>query len=213
MLLPLARVRPLFSGPIDSRAITSVADRAGVSEVVLALRLVRNANVFGLADPVVAKIEDGTVTWKIPLNRPLTDSTAARLHTEALENGGTCRAATPSGETLLVCATSNPTYPLLFLHTLPPEYAHQETPAEKRKRLETELFGERYTTRQQMNGCFGAFKPKALGMTFPEAVQAFFDKYQVRFGEWFQDEYPSEVVAEYIALRIAEWMSGVSTGS
>jgi Zn-dependent peptidase ImmA (M78 family) len=207
LLLPLSCLRPLLTPPIDSRVVAAVARQAGVSEVALVLRLVRNADEFGLLHPTVARIEDGTVAWKVPFNRPLTDRTAATLYANAVRVGGTTRTRSSKDEPVLVCALSNSTYPILFYYWLPPEYAAQETAAERRQRIEGELFGDDSRFRHVVNGYLGAFKHRAAGQDLVNAVAEFHERYGRYLVEASSEKYGSTAFEEYLRFRLAEWVA------
>lgn len=206
LLLPLHEIRPLLTRPIDSRSLTAAAETAVVSEVALALRLVSKAAAFDLRDPVVAKLTDRTVDWRVPFGTPLADDMAAELYSDALRAGGTTRVRSTEDEPVLVCALGNPTYPVLFYHWLPPDYATKETPAETRHRLESELFGSNAPkVRQSLNSYLGAFKPRAKGLTLPAATTAFWERYDSRIRTLFPGGLPRLTIDEYLRVRLREW--------
>ncbi len=202
LLLPLLNVQPLFPLPIDSRSIAAAAEAAVVSEVVLALRLVSKSAAFGLRSPVVAKLTDGTIEWKVPFDQPLPDDVAAELYSRALQSGGTTRVRSTEEEAVLVCALGNPTYPVLFYYWLPPDYETRETPAEHRFRLEVELLDRAAPEiRQRLNGCFGAFKTRVKAMNLSQAVAEFRGRYRDNLDRLF----PEELIEEYLRLRLGAW--------
>jgi hypothetical protein len=196
LLLPMPCLRRLLTWPIDPRVIASAAKHAGVSEVVLTQRLALNSSYFRISHPTVAKIEYGTTAWRFPDECPISSGELATLYDRARREGGTARTVSRTNEPVLGCALSNPTYPILFAYILPEVFAEQETPTERRRRLENTLFAGVPNLQIRLNGCFGAFKPLIQGRSLGEAVTMFHERYAARLTQQFGDKYPSPLFDE-----------------
>jgi hypothetical protein len=207
LLLPLEPLRSILVPPIDAKSLAVTAKKCGVSEVALALRLIRNPYVFGLDNPVLTRLGDGKLMWSMPHNRSLAHSEADRLYNMALNNGGTCRTRSNEDEAIMVCASANVTYKLLLYYWLLPEHSYQETSNESRVRLEAMLYGNDSKTKQIVNACLGAFKPRMTGLDLEVAVQRFHERYGLRLSSKLLGKYPSREFDEYLRNRLSEWVS------
>lgn len=205
ILLPPSRLKKIMKRPVDSRTIATAAKEAKVSEVVIALRLFKMAADFDLDHPVVARLEEGVVKWRMPLTYQLDDNVAQRLYDEAQTAGGTKRESDTADKSIRVCALSNPGFQILFFYWLNEKQATEFTTWEQRKQIEVELFEGDVKFQQRLSGFFGAFKPHALEMNIDDAFVAFYERYGERFQDDRYDRFHSELCQRYIRLRLSEF--------
>lgn len=201
LLLPLDTLDGLLARPVDSRSIARAAKECDVSEVVLVLRLSRSALRFRLEHPSVMMLTEDAVAWRVPPNGGLSDARAVELYRAAVDGGGTHRVTAASGDILLLCALSNRTYPVLFSYILGPDEAACETPAERRVRIESELFRSDASARQVLASCFSWFKNRPFG-SLDDAVDVFHQGQAARIEFEFPDVWASPHLDEYIRIRL-----------
>jgi hypothetical protein len=93
----------------------------------------------------------------------------------------------------------------LFMQLLPAEYGEHKSRDERRAELEQYLFDGQLAFQRELQGCFGAFKPKAKGMSVAEADEAFWERYEERFKGIPAKRLASPKGREYVTLRLEEW--------
>jgi Zn-dependent peptidase ImmA (M78 family) len=212
LLLPQPSIRSLTQERlVDRKTIRYVAKKAGVSEVVAALRYVKLHDSFGLKNATVVHFQKGKCRWKLPKSRQLESSWAFELYSRACSSAGRVTLVEGPDGFVMACALCGQDYPVLFYHELTTEQASHyrlASPSERRRKLEEHLFGGDAPFQRKLNGMIGGFRNQAQGMTYVDAVGVFLDRYSVREC-WNTDEQHekmwSQECHEYIWLRLAEY--------
>lgn len=208
MLLPEGRLQALVrSVPVDAAALRRVARDANVSELMVACRVATLAPKLGLQNAAVVVFVGGTQKWTWSPTFGVSESEAARLFkkVQAAGEADLVRCKNQDGRVVVASILANPYGDCLFFQLLPAELGERQTVAEQRKALEAFLFGNDSTFRNQMSGCFGAFKPDACSMQLEDALAEFEQRYGSRWdGSRFQRLHSAQG-RKYLRLRLAEW--------
>ncbi|HYH65481.1 MAG TPA: ImmA/IrrE family metallo-endopeptidase [Urbifossiella sp.] len=205
LLLPPAVLAKMVRLPVDSRMIAQVAKRARVSEIVVALRLVRTPARFEMIQPVIARLEEGAVKWQIPISYSLPDDTAQHVYDLAVGHGGTHRLTDVTGKPMIALALSNPGFQVLLLYWLTAAQAVSPTFWERRKKFEDALFADDPNLRIRVNAFIGSIKPSITSLTTEQAFWAFYEKYGDRLTGEQAVRFHSATCYDYIRLRLSEY--------
>ena len=95
----------------------------------------------------------------------------------------------------------------LFVQLLPSEVGNQLSAAERRIQLEEYLFKEDNQFRMELQGVFGAFRPKCKSWSLNVAFNEFFKQKGDRWDGQRRSRLHSEKGREYVRLRLKEWCS------
>jgi len=95
----------------------------------------------------------------------------------------------------------------LFVQLLPAEVGNQMSAVERRILLEEHLFKDDDQFRMQLQGVFGAFRPKCKNWSLNVAFNEFFKQKGDRWDGQRRSRLHSEKGREYVRLRLREWCS------
>ena len=210
LLIPREVVGRIVSDlPIVASVLRRVAKQARVSELAAALRVANLATDLGLENASVVFFEDDVVSWQWSRTLKMPDDTAIHLRNAAREAAPSPFRWAPESESHVIVASliENPFFgsATLFVQLLPPQYGEQKSREERRLELEDYLFTGQQTFQRQLQGCFGAFKPRVTGMSLAEAETAFWDRYGARFSGIPRKRLTAPQGQEYVRLRLEEW--------
>jgi hypothetical protein len=180
-----------------------------VSELAAALRIANLAVELGLEKASVVFFEGDTVSWQWSQTLSMPDETAINLRDAARKAAPKpfrhIRAA--KNDVIVASLIENPFFgsATLFVQLLPAEYRDQKSREERRAELEQFLFDGQIAFQRQLQGCFGAVKPRVKGMSTSEAVTAFWGRYEQRFSGIPKKRLTSQKGRGYVRLRLEEW--------
>lgn len=95
----------------------------------------------------------------------------------------------------------------LFVQLLPIEVGNQLSAVERRIQLEDYLFKDDDEFRMQLQGVFGAFRPKCKNWSLNVAFAEFFRPKGDRWDGQRRTRLHSDKGREYVRLRLSEWTS------
>lgn len=99
----------------------------------------------------------------------------------------------------------------LLLQILRDEDWQKRSRGEELKDAEAWLFDEDEQFRRQLQGCFGAFKPIAQGLTVEQAARIFNERYSDRWNGERWKRLSSPTGQRYIVLRLSAYCRGAAT--
>jgi Zn-dependent peptidase ImmA (M78 family) len=210
MLLPEDVVRSMVVElPVVAAVLRKLAKRARVSELAAALRVANLAEELGLINAAVVFFEDDGVKWQWSTTLSMPNSAAeAMLKAARKAAPGAFRQQRDTDHDVVIASLiENPHFATatMFVQLLPPEYGNRKPRSERVKELAKYLFEGSEAFQRQLQGCFGAFRPKAEAMTLEEAVSAFNQRYLARWTGIPRHKLTSKRGQEYIRLRLEEW--------
>lgn len=173
------------------------------------MRVANLAEDLGLENASVVFFEDDNVGWQWSKTLRMPEETAASLRDAA-------RVASPNAfrhvrerenDVVVASLIENPIFgsATMFVQLLPIEYATRKSRDERRAELEEYLFAGQPEFQRQLQGCFGAFKPRVTGVSPQEAESLFWERYQTRFTGIPGRRLASPEGKAYVRLRLDEW--------
>ena len=202
-----ATVRDL---PVVASVLRRLAKHAHVSELAAALRVANLAADVGLQNASVVFFEGDSVSWQWSQTlMTMPEQTAISLRDSAREASPSPFRHLRRSERDVVVASliENPFFgsATMFVQLLPMEYGSQKSREERRAELERYLFAGQERFQRQLQGCFGAFKPRVTGMSLAQAEKLFWERYESRFADVAKRRLSSVQGREYVRLRLEEW--------
>ena len=210
LLLPKTIVKTVVSElPVVAAVLRRLAKQSHVSELAAALRIANLAEELGLENACVVFFEGNRVSWQWSQTLKIPNDAAIHLRDEA-------RSAAPNAfrhvrdeenDVIVASLIENPFFgsATLFVQLLSTEHGIQISRDERRAELEEYLFDGQLAFQRELQGCFGAFKPKVQGMSISQADQAFWERYENRFTGIPGKRLISKKGREYVTLRLTEW--------
>lgn len=198
--------------PVVASVLRRLAKQAQVSELAAALRVANLAADLGLENASVIFFEDDAVSWQWSKTLSMPKRTALSLRDAAREASPNAFRHVRNRESDVVVASliENPYFgsATLFVQLLPIEYGTQKSRDERRAELEKHLFTGQTEFQRQLQGCFGAFKPRVVGMSVANAERLFWERYDARFTGVPGKRLKSAQGREYVRLRLEDWCGG-----
>jgi Zn-dependent peptidase ImmA (M78 family) len=210
LLIPRDIVKTVASElPVVAPVLKRLAKQSHVSELAAALRIANLAAELGLEKASVVFFEGDTVSWQWSQTLSMPDDTAISLRnaTREVAPNPFRHIREDKGDVIVASLIENPFFgsATLFVQLLPSEYGVQKSRDERRAELEQYLFDGQASFQRQLQGCFGAFKPRVEGMSVAEAEAAFWERYEQRFSGTPKKRLSSQKGREYVRLRLEEW--------
>jgi Zn-dependent peptidase ImmA (M78 family) len=195
--------------PVVASVLRRLAKEAQVSELAAALRVANLAADLGLEKASVVFFEDNNVSWQWSKTLTMPRETAVSLR-EAARNASPNafrRVRESENDVIVASLIENPFFgsATMFVQLLPIEYGTQKSRDERRAELEKYLFAGQEQFQRQLQGCFGALKPRVTGMCLPEAERVFWERYEKRFAGVPKRRLASPQGREYVRLRLEGW--------
>lgn len=210
LLLPTRRVpENIDQYAIDYSAIKKLIKRARVSDIVVALRLAKSNNEFGLDRPTVVRFDDHKqINGVVPQRRTVSTELVFSLFDEASasQDRTAVRPAT-DGTVIIASVLPNPKYPTLFFYHAAPQAARRSPKLKELKELEEALFADDDAFRRCLNGCIGGNKRTLLPLGVMDRVDFIIEKF---LGSYTQrsaghiEKINSQECYEYLWLRMEE---------
>ncbi len=195
--------------PVVASVLRRLAKKAQVSELAAALRVANLAADLGLENAAVVFFEDAAVSWQWSRTMTMPEGMALTLREKARKAAPNAfrQARRREGDVLVASLIENPYFgsATLFVQLLPVAYGTQKSRDERRTELEEHLFTGQEGFRRQLQGCFGAFKPRVVGMSVADAERLFRERYDARFTGVPGRRLKCPQGREYVRLRLEEW--------
>ncbi len=210
LLLPEKIVRQhLPAVPVVAAQLRKLAKTAKVSELAAAIRAANLAVKLGLVNASVAFFQDDQLAWQWSKTLRMSRDVAAALLVEAKKSEPN-PARIPRKKTNDVIVASmieNPGFgsATLFVQILPTDAGNRLSNDERRRELEAYLFKDDDDFRKQLQGVFGAFRPKCEGLDLDFAVATFFEQKGERWQGAPRTRLNSPKGREYVRLRLQDW--------
>lgn len=206
LLIPTDEVtKRIGAPPVVAQALERLAKAANVSQVMAAIRVANLAEQIGLVNAAVIQFEEDEIKWMWSATIRMSRATAIKLRDQARgAKPDAFRHRKEDGDVIVASMIENPKFQTstLFVQLLPPEHGLVHSHDERRRQLESQLFSKGDKLRPEVEGCFGAFKPKVAGLTLKQAETAFWERYHDRFKK---STMTSHAGTEYVRLRLSEW--------
>ncbi|MSU80426.1 MAG: ImmA/IrrE family metallo-endopeptidase [Gemmataceae bacterium] len=210
LLLPESIVRlHLPSVPVVAKQLRKLAQKANVSELAAAIRVVNLAKEVGLVNAAVAFFKGDVFEWL--WSRTLTmrpaDATDLLVETKKTDPLPARIHKGKTNEVIVASIISNPTNQssTLFVQLLPEEDGNRLSNAERRRPLEDFLFKDDNQFRMELQGVFGSFRPKCADWTLEVAFAEFYKQKGERWSGTRRTRLNSVKGREYVRLRLSEW--------
>lgn len=212
LLLPESVVQQsLSSVPVVAVQLRKLANKADVSELAAAIRVANLAEEIGLINASVAFFQNDQFRWNWSKTLKVRPDVAVRLLNDA-------RKSDPhpfrfekrqTNEVIVASLIANSYHnsATLFVQLLPADVGNQLSAAERRIQLEEYLFKGDNEFRMQLQGVFGAFRPKCKGWSLNLAFAEFFKQKGDRWDGQRRTRLHSDKGREYVRLRLQEWCS------
>ncbi|MEZ6072508.1 MAG: hypothetical protein R3C10_20155 [Pirellulales bacterium] len=205
LIPPMEITKSIKQPPVVAMSLERLAKRANVSPVMVAVRVTNLAGEIGLDNAAVVHFKNNQIEWTwSPVLRFKPEAAIELLQDTQESTPNVYRRQQKDGKIVVASTIDNPYYgsTTLFIQLLSEEQGLTKSPEERRRELEQHLFPEKDRVFRQLQGCFGAFKPKAVGLSLGHAEQQFWDRYLERFSS---SSLNSQAGREYVRLRLAEW--------
>lgn len=202
---PKEIIKSIKQPPVVAKSLERLAKRANVSPVMVAVRVTNLADQIGLDNAAVVQFKNGNIEWTWSPVLRFKAVAAVELLTKTQKVAPDVYRRQQKGGKVVVASTiDNKHYgsTTLFIQLLSEEQGLSKSSEERRRELEEQLFPENGPVFRQMQGCFGAYKSKAVGLTLRQAEQQFWERYRERFSSTSLN---SSVGRKYVHLRLAEW--------
>ncbi len=212
LLLPEGVVRQSFPAvPVVAAQLRKLAKKGKVSELAAAIRVANLAAAIGLVNASVVFFKDDEFEWHWSKTLKIAPAVAIRLLAEAKKSDPQ-PARIPrveNNDVIVASMIENPAFgsATLFIQLLPADAGNQLSNVERRQQLEEYLFKNDEQFRMQLQGVFGAFRPKCKDWTLDFAFTEFFEKKGGRWQGARHARLNSAKGREYVRLRLQEWCS------
>lgn len=212
LLLPQSVVeKTLPSVPVLAAQLRKLAKQAKVSELAAAIRVANLATEIGLVNASVAFFQNDEFRWNWSKTLTVRPDVAVRLLNDAKESDPHPFRfdRKKTNDVIVASLIANPYHnsATLFVQLLPSEVGNQLSAAERRIQLEEYLFKEDNQFRMELQGVFGAFRPKCKSWSLNVAFNEFFKQKGDRWDGQRRSRLHSEKGREYVRLRLKEWCS------
>lgn len=212
LLLPGSIVRQhLPSVPVVAAQLRALAKEAKVSELAVAIRVANLATEIGLVNASVAFFKDREFEWQWSQSLKMSNEVAVSLLGKAQEcHPNPARIQRPNTKEVIVASViENPVFgsTTLFVQLLPGDIGNQLSKSERRRELEEYLFKNDNEFRMQLQGVFGAFRPKCKEWPLEMAFAEFFQQKGERWQGARRARLNSAKGREYVRLRLQDWCS------
>jgi Zn-dependent peptidase ImmA (M78 family) len=195
--------------PIVAKTIKKLAKKAKVSEFVVALRLAAMADQLGILGASVIFFHDDQVKWQWSPSFTIREDLAISVLEE-------CKICSPQAfrhhraqhkDVIVASLVENSTQGtfIMFIQFLDEQDGLSMSRDEHVGEIANQLYSGDDEFRRRLEGCLGAFKPKAVGMTLDEAINRFNDLYMNRWPGERSRRLKSPIGQKYIKLRLSEW--------
>lgn len=208
--LPEAVVRQsLQTVPVVATQLRKLAKQAKVSEMAAAIRVANLAKEIGLVNASVAFFVGDEFQWNWSKTLRMPAELAVALLADAKEADPKPiriqRKAT--NDVVVASLIENPLLnsATLFVQLLPADVGNQLSSAERRHQLEEYLFKDDDQFRMQLQGVFGAFRPKCQNWSLDEAFAEFYKQRGEKWQGVRRTRLHSAKGKEYVRLRLQEW--------
>lgn len=210
LLLPESVVRQsLPSVPVVATQLESLAKKGNVSQLAAAIRVANLAKKIGLVNASVAFFRDDMLEWQWSKTLTISPEGAAALleKTQKLNPQPARIARNETNEVIVASMISNPwsNSATLFVQLLSAHVGNRQSVAERRHELEDFLFKDDPQFRMELQGVFGAFRPKCADWTLQVAVAEFYRQKGERWSGTRRMRLNSAKGREYVRLRLSEW--------
>lgn len=212
LLLPAIIVRQhLPAVPVVAAQLRKLAKQAKVSELAAAIRAANLAETLGLVNASVAFFQGDKFAWQWSKTLRMTSDVAAALLVEAKKSAPN-PARIPrkrKNDVIVASMIENPGFSsaTLFVQLLPVDAGNRLSNDERRRELEAHLFKDDDEFRRQLQGVFGAFRPKCDGVALDDAMATFYEQKGERWQGARRTRLNSPKGREYVRLRLQEWCS------
>jgi hypothetical protein len=212
LLLPESVVRQYLPAvPVIAAQLRKLAKDAKVSELAAAIRAANLAVKLGLVNASVAFFQDSEFEWQWSKTLTMSRDTAIAL----LEQAKGCEPQAAriqkrkTNEVIVASMIANLGFgsETLFVQLLPAEVGNQKSKDERRRELEEYLFKNDEQFRMELQGVFGAFRPKCKALDVDAAVATFFTQKGERWEGARRTRLNSARGREYVRLRLGAWCS------
>lgn len=212
LLLPESVVRQsIASVPVVAAQLRKLAKQANVSELAAAIRVANLAGVIGLVNASVAFFQNDEFRWNWSKTLTMPPELAVALLEDVKDSAPhpvrIQRKATNDVIIASLIANSVLNLATLFVQLLPSAVGNQLSAVERRIELEEYLFKGDNEFRMQLQGVFGAFRPKCKGWSLTMAFAEFFKQKGDRWDGQRRARLHSDKGREYVRLRLQEWCS------
>ena len=212
LLMPEKIVREsLPAVPVVAAQLRKLASKAKVSELAVAIRVANLADTIGLVNAAVAFFKDDNFEWHWSRTLRMQRDIALNLLKEAKRSHPQPARVRRKAKNDVIVASmiENPMFgsSTLFVQLLPTEMGNRPSNDERRRDLEGYLFDGDNEFRMQLQGVFGAFRPKCQELNLESAVATFYRDKAPRWQGLRHTRLFSAKGREYVRLRLAEWCS------
>lgn len=179
-LVPADQLERYFAGhlPVDARSLTRLAKAANVSPVMAACRVVNATELLGIKNSAVVFFRDGCEEWRYSHGLRFDEDEAAKLLARATESApDIVRVDNEDGHIVVGSLIETAWYQVLLVQLLPEDDASGESPEERLRRLQREVFQSDYGFQQSVAAVFGSVKNKCNGMSLDDAIAFFGEHY------------------------------------
>lgn len=210
LLLPSPVVKTaLYELPVTAADLQKLARRANVSDLATAIRVCNIAEEIGLVNALVVMFDENEeVQWKWSKSLSISNAEAVELLGKARATMPIAfRRERPDKRIIVASIIENPHFgtATLFVQLLPPELGLCDSPSERRKSLELELFAADPELQPRVAGLMGFHKARSVGLSHAEAVALFWERNSEKLKNTSID---SAKGREYVDLRIHELLGG-----
>jgi Zn-dependent peptidase ImmA (M78 family) len=212
LLLPKSIVQQSLSSiPVVAEQLRKLAKQANVSEIAAAIRVANLAKEVGLVNASVAFFREDVFEWQWSKTLRMSRQIAAALLEKTKESAPLAARIQrkTTNDVIVASLIENLGFgsATLFVQLLPAEVGNQLSKAEKRQQLEAFLFKDDDQFRMQLQGVFGAFRPKCKVWTLETAFAEFYKQKGQRWSGVRGMRLNSVKGREYVRLRLQEWCS------
>ncbi len=212
LLLPSGVVQAaLPSVPVLAAQLRKLAKQGKVSELAAAIRVANLAEAIGLVNASVAFFQNGELRWNWSKTLTMSSDAAVSLLKAAQQSDPQpIRIQRKKTQDVIVASLiANPNHnsTTLFVQLLPIEVGNQLSVVEKRRELEEYLFQDDNEFRMQLQGVFGAFRPKCKDWSLNVAFAEFYKQKGERWDGKRRIRLHCDKGREYVRLRLKEWCS------
>jgi Zn-dependent peptidase ImmA (M78 family) len=210
LLLPESVVRQYVpSVPIVASQLKKLASKAKVSELSAAIRVANLAAEIGLVNASVVFFQNGDLEWHWSKTLTMTPQDAVEL-LQAAKRDYPKPVRIPEKHDVIVASLLKNTgfnSETLFVQLLPAAVGNSLSREELRKQLEEFLFKDDNEFRMQLQGVFGAFRPKCRDWSLDVAFAEFYASKADRWEGNRRIRLNSIKGRQYVRLRLEEWCS------
>lgn len=210
LLLPTSVVKTAIpSVPVVALQLRKLAKHAKVSELAAAIRVVNLAESIGLSNACVTFFQNGEFKWNWSTTLKMPPELAVSLMQDAQkDHPAPVRIVRKKTKDVVIASLiENPNHnsQTMLVQLLPEVVGNTLSPVELRTQLEQYLFDGDNEFRMQLQGVFGSFRPKCIGLSLEDGYALFFEQKGERWQGVRRSRLHSAKGREYVRLRLKEW--------